>query len=117
DQALDAALLEGRLREALALRERLFEEPYYRLAHGEGDRLPGLVVDRLGDVLVVQITTAGMDRVRDDILAALDQVVPGAAVILRNDTPSRALEGLEQGVEVVRGEVPDHVPLRENGAA
>ena len=117
DQALDGVLLEGRLREALALRERLFEEPYYRLAHGEGDRLPGLVVDRFGDVLVVQITTAGMDRVRDDILAALDSVVPGAAVILRNDTPSRALEGLEQGVEVVRGEVPEQVPLRENDTA
>ena len=75
------------------------------------------MVDRFGDVLVVQITTAGMERARDSVLDALDAVVPGAAVMLRNDTSSRALEGLEQGIEVVRGAVPDRVPLRENGVA
>ena len=58
---LDAALITERLRHALALRERLFDRPCYRLVYGESDALPGLVVDRFGDVLVGQITTAGME--------------------------------------------------------
>ena len=64
DEPLDRALLARRVARALALRERLFESPQYRLVHGEGDGLPGLVVDRYGDLLVAQLGTAGMDRLR-----------------------------------------------------
>lgn len=113
---LGEELLTERITDAVNSRDRLFGEPFYRLVYGEADGLPGLVVDRFDGVLVAQINTAGMERVRDQVVAALQSAVPGAAVLLRNDTPSRALEGLEQGVEAAFGEVPDRVRLRENGA-
>jgi len=112
---LNAALLEERITRALALRERLFARPFYRLVYGEGDRLPGLVIDRFGDVLVVQITTAGMERVRAELLEVLERLLAPAAVLLRNDTPARALEGLAQGVEEALGTVPERVEIEENG--
>lgn len=79
-------LLTERITDAVSLRDRLFDEPFYRLVYGEADGLPGLVVDRFGSVLVAQINTAGMERVREEVLAALQSVVPGAAVVLRSDT-------------------------------
>jgi 23S rRNA (cytosine1962-C5)-methyltransferase len=111
---LDAALLERRLRSALELRTQLFAEPYYRLVFGEGDGLPGLVVDRYGDVLVVQITTAGMERVSAVIVEVLQQVIEPTGILLRNDSPVRVLEGLPQNTEVI-GSVPDSVLLEEGG--
>lgn len=113
--AFDAAFFERRIRSALRLRESLFERPFYRMIFGEGDALPGLVVDRYGDVLVVQITTAGMERVREVILEVLQQVVAPAGILLLNDNPVRALEGLDQGSEVI-GVVPESVVLEEGGA-
>lgn len=113
---LDGALLRERLSRALALRERLFPGPFYRLAFGEGDGLPGLVVDRFGDVLVAQLTTAGMDRMRDEVVAALDETVRPRGILLRNDVPGRVLEGLESYVDVALGEVPEVAELVENGA-
>lgn len=112
---LTPALWVRRLHDALALRERLYERPFYRLVFGESDGLPGLVVDRYGDLLAVQITTAGMERERAELLAALEQVIRPRAMVLRNDTSVRALEGLEQGVEVTLGEVPDSVVINEHG--
>ena len=112
--ALGRSLLVHRLNVALALRERLYEKPYYRLVHGEGDLLPGLVVDRYGDVLVVQFTTAGMEQARDAVIEALQKVLKPAGILLRNDSPIRALEGLHNYVEVI-GEVPGQVDLEENG--
>jgi 23S rRNA (cytosine1962-C5)-methyltransferase len=115
-RVLNGDLLRERLAIALALRERLYGgEPFYRVAYGESDGVPGLVVDRFGDVLVAQITTAGMERAREEVVEALGQLVPGAAVLLRNDTGSRALEGLPSYVEAARGEVPERVEIRENG--
>ena len=116
DRALDATLIAARLRDALSLRDALGYSPWCRLVHGEGDRLPGLVVDRYADVVAVQIGTAGMERVREDLIAALRDLLRLSAVVLRNDLPSRALEGLEQGVEVVHGELPDRLVVEENGA-
>jgi 23S rRNA (cytosine1962-C5)-methyltransferase len=113
-QPLDRALLTQRVARALALREALFPGPFYRLVFGESDGLPGLVVDRFGDVLVAQITTAGMERVRDDVIAALDEIVRPSGILLRNDSSSRALEGLESYVETVLGSVPDSVIIEEN---
>ncbi|MCL5801376.1 MAG: class I SAM-dependent rRNA methyltransferase [Gammaproteobacteria bacterium] len=112
---LDQSLLVHRLNIALSLRERLFDKPYYRLVFGEGDALPGLVVDRYGDVLVVQLTTAGMERVKIEVVAALQKVIKPRAIVLRNDTSSRALEGLPKYVETVLGETPEWVRLEENG--
>ena len=70
-QAEMAELIEHRVRNALDLRERIYSEPYYRLIFGEGDALPGLVVDRYDDVLVAQITTAGMEAMLDTVIGVL----------------------------------------------
>lgn len=112
--ALGKSLLVHRLNVALALRERLYARPYYRLVHGEGDALPGLVVDRYGDVLVVQLTTAGMERARDAVIEALQKVIKPSAVLLRNDSSIRVLEGLGSYLEVI-GELPEQIELEENG--
>ncbi|MFP3441704.1 RlmI/RlmK family 23S rRNA methyltransferase, partial [Pantoea sp. SIMBA_133] len=87
-----------RFNQALALRERLFDKPFYRLIHGEGDLLPGLVIDRFGDVLVVQLNTAGMQALAEDIVDALEKVVKPNAIVFRNDTGGRRQEGLEAHV-------------------
>jgi 23S rRNA (cytosine1962-C5)-methyltransferase len=112
---LSPALLAERIGAALSLRQRLYRQPFYRLVHGEGDALPGLIVDRYGDLLAVQITTAGMERARGEILAALEQVVRPRGIVLRNDTPARAQEGLEQRIEWVLGDDPGEVELTEGG--
>ena len=114
-QGLDRSLLVHRLNQALALRQRLFDKPFYRLVHGEGDLLPGLIIDRFGDVLVVQLNTAGMQAVAEELLDALEKVLSPAAVVFRNDTSGRRQEGLEASVEVVKGELPEQVLLEENG--
>jgi 23S rRNA (cytosine1962-C5)-methyltransferase len=111
---IDAAWLERRLQAALALRERIYAEPYYRLVHGEGDGLPGLVVDRYGSILVVQVTTAGMDRLQPLLLDALRRLLKPDGIVLRNDSSARELEGLPSMVEVI-GAVPERVELIEDG--
>lgn len=115
-QGLDKSFIVHRLNVALSLRERVFAQPFYRLVYGESDGLPGLVVDRFGEVLVVQINTAGMERVRVAVGEALAQVLKPRAVLLRNDSATRELEGLVQGIEPLFGEVPETVVLEENGA-
>jgi len=112
-QPIGAALLVQRVRAALALREQLFEAPFYRLVHGEGDGLPGLVVDRYGDLLAVQITTAGMERLKPLVLAALEQVLRPTRIVLRNDSPMREVEGLAQGIHWVLGDDPGAITLTE----
>lgn len=101
-----------RLKVALSLRERFYPRPFYRLVFGESDGLPGLIVDRYGDCLVVQMTTAGMEAMREAVITALRRVVAPAAILLRNDLPVRRLEGLEPYVEAV-GEVPDVLEVPE----
>ncbi len=114
-RVLDAALLGRRIARALALREMVFDRPFYRLVFGEGDALPGLVVDRFGDVLVVQVTTAGMERVVDEVVQALREAVPSAGILLRNDSPGRVPEGLEPYVRTAHGDVPEVLAVEENG--
>ena len=109
------SLLVHRLRVALALRERLYATPHYRLVHGESDLLPGLVVDRYGDVLVAQIATAGMEAQKDAIVAALDKVIKPRVVVFKNDSGARELEGLPKYVEAARGELPATVQVVEAG--
>lgn len=110
-----ASLLVHRLNVALALRELRYDKPFYRLVYGDSDGLPGLVVDRYDTILVVQMATAGMERVKDEVLAALEKVIKPAAILLRNDSAARGMEGLESYVTVAAGQVPDVVALEENG--
>jgi len=115
DHLLDQSLITHRLNVALSLRERLYEAPYYRLVFGDSDGLPGLVVDRYGELVVAQITTAGMERLKPEIAAALQKVVHPSALLFRNDSASRELEGLPRYVETAFGEVPESVMLEEHG--
>ncbi|OYQ18239.1 class I SAM-dependent rRNA methyltransferase [Elstera cyanobacteriorum] len=116
---VDTGLLATRLRRALDLRQRLFPTPHYRLIHAEADGFPGLVVDRYGDILSVQLNTAMMEALRAPLLAALREVVQPRAIVLRNDSPSRTLEGLELGSETAFAEdgvdLTQPVEILENG--
>lgn len=112
---LSPSLLVHRLNVALSLRERLYRQPFYRLIYGEGDGLPGLIVDRYGDLCVVQITTAGMECLKDEILAALQKVLKPTAVLWRNDSSIRVMEGLDRYVAPAVGTIPDTVTVQEDG--
>lgn len=114
-QVLDKSLMVHRIKIALGMRERVFPTPHYRLVYGESDLLPGLVVDRFGDVLSVQLNTAGMQALEEEVLDALEKVLKPTAIVLRNDGGMRKLEGLAEEVRVARGELPDEVFLEENG--
>lgn len=113
-QTLTLATLVQKISSALRLREKVFSVPCYRLVFGESDALPGLVVDRFHDVLVIQITTAGMDSIQDDIIEALSDVIKPKTILLRNDSGSRELEGLELYSKTVLGDLPELVELEEN---
>ena len=103
ETGFDRRVLDRRLAEALALRDRLFDRPYYRLVHAEADGLPGLIVDRYGDVVVLQPNTAGMDRLLPDLLESLTALLAPRALVVRHDTRSRLLEGLEESPGSVEG--------------
>jgi 23S rRNA (cytosine1962-C5)-methyltransferase len=113
-QAADRELVQRRIESALQLRQSLFQQPFYRLLHGDSDGLPGLVADRYGAVLVLQVNTAGMERMLDDVLAAFQAVVKPAAIVLRNDTSSREIEGLESYVRLAAGKLEEPVLITEN---
>ena len=113
---IDAAFFAKHLRRALALRSRLYDRPFYRLIHAEADGLPALVVDRFGDVVVVQANAAGIDRLLPELAAALDSVLKPSAIVLRNDSPMRALEGLPEEVRLLKGALDGPVRVEENGA-
>jgi len=116
DHALDRSLIVHRLNVALALRERLYAEPYYRLVFGESDGLPGLTIDRFGDVLVGQITTAGMERLKDAITEAIVKVVKPRQLWWKNDAGVRAMEHLPEYADLGYGEYSSEAPLvREGG--
>ena len=112
---LERGLLAERIAAAEALRRPEFEAPYYRVAFSESDALPGLILDRYGDVAVAQITTAGMERVKADLVDLLRSEFGFRTVVLRNDTPVRALEGLDAGVEVVGEPIGDTITVEEGG--
>ena len=114
-RAIGRRFFARRFERALRLRDRLFELPYYRLAHAEADGLPGLVVDRFADVLVVQLNAAGIARFEPLVLEVLDSLLAPEAVLLRNDSPARVLEGLPSETRVAKGTVDGPVVVRENG--
>lgn len=113
---VDAAFWRQRLNAAIAFRESLrIDATAYRLVHAEADLLPSLIVDRYGDVLVVQALSQGMDRHLPDLVLALVELTGATGVLARNDPRVRALEGLEQRVDVLHGEVPDVLGVHEGG--
>ncbi|HET8899459.1 MAG TPA: class I SAM-dependent rRNA methyltransferase [Rhodanobacteraceae bacterium] len=115
NHAVDASLLTHRVKVALALRERLFEAPYYRLLYGESDGVPGLTVDRYGDVLVAQATSAGIERLKPDVEKALVKVLKPRALVWKNDVAVRELEGLTQYAALAFGDLDAPVYTEEAG--
>jgi 23S rRNA (cytosine1962-C5)-methyltransferase len=111
----DATWFAARIRVALALRERLYTEPYYRVVYGESDGLPGLVIDRYGRQCVVQIGTAGMELLKADIQAAVLEVLNCDALLFKNDSGARELEGLPSYVETAHGNFDDLGLVIEDG--
>jgi len=110
----DVALVEQRIAEAIEFRRRLrIDGDAYRIVHAEGDRLPSLVVDRYGDVLVVQALSQGMDRLLGDVVAFLQERLEPKGIVARHDARVRALEGLPENVEVLRGEVPEAIVVHD----
>jgi 23S rRNA (cytosine1962-C5)-methyltransferase len=111
----DVAWLAARVRVALALRERLYPQPYYRLVYGESDGLPGLVIDRYGSACVVQIGTAGMEQLKPKIQEALSEVLRCDAVLFKNDGSAREMEGLPSYVEAAKGNFDKPAVVIEDG--
>ncbi|MDH5394547.1 MAG: class I SAM-dependent rRNA methyltransferase [Gammaproteobacteria bacterium] len=109
------SFLKKQIKKALALRQNFYQEDCYRLIFGEADGLPGLVVDRFYEVLVVQLSTAGMERMKQQVIESLDAVLDPEAILIRNDAGSRKAEGLDSYIETAKGEVPDVARLSENG--
>jgi len=113
---LDQSFFIKKLQAALRLREQLYPKPYYRLVFSEGDSLPGLIIDRFANDLVIQLNTAGMDAQQQSLLNALREVFPSLnSVLLRNDSPIRQHEGLPTEVKALYGEPPAQLQLEENG--
>ncbi|WP_295048690.1 RSP_2647 family RNA methyltransferase [uncultured Paracoccus sp.] len=114
---IDGAWLAAKLTRALQMRDRLYDAPFYRLVHAEADGLPGLVIDRFGDAAVIQPNAAWADRMAGDIADALIQVTGVTTVILNGQGRARGLEGLEERMEVLRGQAPSEpVAVPMNGA-
>lgn len=105
-----------KMKQAYSLRLAFFSQPFYRLIFSESDGLPGLIVDRYGEVLVIQINTAGMERRQNIIVEALTYVIPEvASIIFRNDSTARKMEGLEEKIFIGFGPTPEKLVLEENG--
>jgi len=109
------SLIVHRLQVAQSLRRSLYERPFYRLAYGESDALPGLVLDRFGETIVGQIATAGMEAMRADVEAAVRKAIAPAALLWKNDAGVRELEGLPAYVATAFGDVPESVEVEEGG--
>jgi 23S rRNA (cytosine1962-C5)-methyltransferase len=107
--------LAKRIEAALALRQQLITEPFYRLIHAEADGLPGLVVDRFDDALCVQVNSAGMDMLWNELEKALRRVLKPRHIILRNDSFTREIEGLPRETRMSGEDICSPVPVRENG--
>ena len=116
DAPADLALIRRRLESAIAFRRSLaIDATAYRLVHGEADLLPSLIVDRYGDYLVVQTLSQGMDRLMPALTPMLAELLQPRGILARNDPRARVLEGLEQRVEVVAGDLPESVTVTETG--
>ena len=113
---IDTDWLAGRLERAMRLRERLYDAPFYRLVHAEADGLPGVVIDRFGDALVIQPNAAWAEKLRTALLAALDKVVAPKAVLWSGSARARKLEGLEPETRLLKGALDAPIETPMNGA-
>lgn len=117
DAQIDGAWLRAKLTRALEMRERLYDRPFYRLVHAEADGLPGLIVDRFGDAVVMQPNAAWSDNMANEIADALIEVVGVKTVIANGQGRARGLEGLAERMDVLRGDAPEApVQVSMNGA-
>jgi len=115
-ETIDEAFLLRRLEDALRFRQRMIPDSNtYRLVHAEGDLLPGLVVDRYGDWLVVQLLDQGMDRAANDVAAALTRLLQPQGILARNDVAVRSKENLQLANTVLAGQIPERVEIFING--
>jgi 23S rRNA (cytosine1962-C5)-methyltransferase len=113
--ATDAEFWRSRIARAMAYRQQALarDATAYRVVHGEADGLPSLIVDRYGEYLVVQLLSAGLEAFRDEIVAALLETCAPMGILARNDVPVRRLERLREEVELLHGEVPEEIEVRE----
>jgi 23S rRNA (cytosine1962-C5)-methyltransferase len=112
---INQRFFERRLQRALKLRERLVDVPHYRLIHAEADGLPGVVVDRFGDVVVVEVNSAGMDRLSEALAGAVDTVLKPATILIRGEGAARQMEGLTPMSRFAKGLLEGPIELQENG--
>ncbi len=113
-EPVDASFWRKRLSRALRFRETLaIDATAYRMVHGEADLLPSLIIDRYGDYLVLQALSQGADRMVPELTPILAELTGAHGILARNDPRVRALEGLEQRVDVLHGTVPDQIDVRE----
>jgi 23S rRNA (cytosine1962-C5)-methyltransferase len=113
---IDRAWLQQRLQRALSLREALYDSPFYRMVHAEADGLPGVIIDRFGDVAVLQPNAAWAEVMLDDLVAALVAVTGVKSVLKNGMGRARQLEGLVEETVVLTGEIDEPVPVEMNGA-
>lgn len=117
DRPLDRTLVRALLARAIAAREADFDAPCYRLVYGDSDGLPGLVVDRFRDILVLQLQNAAMERYAPLVAEVLVELLAPRGILLRGDSRLRREQGLDESIVTLFGEVPDLAPLEENGVA
>lgn len=113
-EKIDENFFVERILAAKTLRDKFYDKPFYRLVHSEADFLPGLVIDRFGDVFSCQISTAGMDELSEFLIKALEIIFPNCVIIFKNDVEQRRYEGLELYCKTVRGELPKQIEIEEN---
>jgi 23S rRNA (cytosine1962-C5)-methyltransferase len=118
ENVADESLFRTRIEAAIRVRESLgLDASAYRVVHGEADLLPSLIVDRYGDYLAVQALSQGTDRLLPALTSMLVDLLKPAGILARNDPKVRALEGLEQSISVLHGDVPESVMVREGPIA
>ena len=115
DAAIDVDWLAGRFSTATKLRDRMFNQPFYRLVHAEADGLPGLIVDRYDKTCVVQLNTAGMNQLSEKIVSALQQAVTPTGIVLQRVGTARRIEGLDDAATDIIGDLPSPGRVLENG--
>lgn len=112
---IDVNFFLGRLSNALKLRDSLFDAPFYRLIHAEADGLPGLIIDRYDSVVVIQTNTAGSELWLSFLVEALISLITPTAIVLANQSPIRALEGLQPNHAIIYGSLDGPLEILENG--
>ena len=115
--AIDTDWFKNRLSIALELRDRVFDRPYYRWIHAEADGLPGLVIDRFNDAVVVQPNAAWVDGMLPELVSAIQSVAPEIKTIVKNASGrARRLEGLDDETEILTGSIDGPIPVPMNNA-